>query len=161
MAALVQSPVTLTLRNGAAFRQKRATRKAGVVVRASNTKTPFKEDDTGSSRRHILSASLAAAVAVRPCSSPSPSHISCVLFIFFAWALNLPRESTFSYRRGAYLSRQRLLSLPLRSLQWRRAKTSRTPRTSETVSGPARPFMNCNFTQLFSPVPSVSTPSHL
>jgi hypothetical protein len=63
MAALVQSPVTLTLRNGAAFRQKRATRKAGVVVRASSTKTPSKEDDTGSSRRHILSASLAAAVA--------------------------------------------------------------------------------------------------
>lgn len=160
MAALVQSPVTLTLRNGAAFRQKRATRKAGVVVRASNTKTPSKEDATGSSRRHILSASLAAAVAVRPCSSPSPSLILCVVYIL-RMGLNLPRESTFSYRRGAYLSRQRLLSLPLRSLQWRRAKTSRTPRTSETVSGPARPFMNCNFTQLSSPVPSVSTPSHL
>lgn len=137
MAALVRSSVTLTLRSGAAFRQKRATRKAGVVVRASSTKPPSEEDDTGSSRRHMLSASLAAAVAVRPCSSPNPP----MLFVFFALGLNSPRESTFS-------------TVGMHTFRGKGCRISRCaccdgegPKLQEPL-GPrrrcaARPFMNC------------------
>ena len=61
-----------------------------------------------------------------------PSYVVCIL----RFGIELTTQIYFLYRRDAYLSRQRLSNLPLRSLRWRRAKTSRTPRTSETVCGP-------------------------
>ena len=61
-----------------------------------------------------------------------PSYVVCIL----RFGIELTTRIYFLYRRDAYLSRQRLSNLPLRSLRWRRAKTSRTPRTSETVCGP-------------------------